>query len=147
MHRFFRAVTVTTLAVGAADMSLATDLAAAQAPAATAKAWSPARLPDGQPDVQGEGFWSADIGTDEADDIENGSDVLHAKMAGRPVVPSDMIVDPPDHRIPYTPAAAAIKNRRYENRHSTNAKLRNACHTCWPSTPATCCNASSSRRA
>ena len=83
MHRFFRAVTVTALAVGAADVWLATDLAAAQAPAATPNAWSPARLPDGQPDVQGEGFWSADIGTDEADDIEKGSDVLHAKMAGR----------------------------------------------------------------
>ena len=37
MHRFFRAVTVTALAMGAADMSLATDLAAAQAPAATTK--------------------------------------------------------------------------------------------------------------
>jgi hypothetical protein len=81
MHRFFRAVTVTALAVGAADLLLATDLAAAQAPPATAKAWSPARLPDGQPDIQGEGFWSADIGTDEADDIEKGSDALHATMA------------------------------------------------------------------
>jgi hypothetical protein len=121
MHRFFRAVTVTALVVGAADVWLATDLAAAQKPAATPNAWSPARLPDGQPDIQGEGFWSAVIGTDEADDIEKGSDVLHAKMAGRPVVSSDMIVDPPDHRIPYTPDAAAIKNRRYENRHHSNA--------------------------
>ena len=130
MHRFFRAVTVTALAVGAADVWLATDLAAAQTPAATPNAWSPARLPDGQPDIQGEGFWSAVIGTDEADDIEKGSDVLHAKMAGRPVVSSDMIVDPPDHRIPYTPEAAAIKNRRYENRHHSNAKLRDPIARC-----------------
>jgi len=130
MNRFFRAVAVTALAVGAADVWLATDLAAAQTPAATPNAWSPARLPDGQPDIQGEGFWSADIGTDEADDIEKGSDVLHAKMAGRPVVSSDMIVDPPDHRIPYTPAAAAIKNRRYENRHHSNAKLRDPIARC-----------------
>jgi len=130
MHRFFRAVTVTALAVGAADMSLATDLAAAQAPAATAKPWSPARLPDGQPDVQGEGFWSADIGTDEADDIEKGSDALHAKMAGRPVLPSDMIIDPPDHTIPYTSAAQAIKNRRFANRHNPNLQLRDPIFRC-----------------
>ena len=56
MHRFFRAVTVSALAVGAADVWLATDLAAAQTPAATPNKWSPARLPDGQPDIQGEGF-------------------------------------------------------------------------------------------
>jgi len=130
MHRFFRAVTVTALAVGAADMSLATAVAAAQAPAATAKPWSPARLPDGQPDVQGEGFWSADIGTDEADDIEKGSDALHAKMAGRPVLPSDMIVDPPDHTIPYTSAAQAIKNRRFANRHNPNLQLRDPIFRC-----------------
>ena len=130
MHRFFRALTVTALAVGAADVWLTSGLAAAQTPAATRNAWSPARLPDGQPDIQGEGFWSADIGTDEADDIEKGSDVLHAKMAGRPVVSSDMIVDPPDHRIPYTPAAAAIKNRRYENRHASNDKLRDPIARC-----------------
>lgn len=130
MHRFFRAVTVTALAVGAADMSLATAVAAAQAPAATAKPWSPARLPDGQPDVQGEGFWSADIGTDEADDIEKGSDALHAQMAGRPVLPSDMIVDPPDHTIPYTSAAQAIKNRRFANRHNPNLQLRDPIFRC-----------------
>ena len=130
MHRFFRAVTVTALAVGAADMSLATAVAAAQAPAATAKPWSPARLPDGQPDVQGEGFWSADIGTDEADDIEKGSDALHAKMAGRPVLPSDMIVDPPDHTIPYTSAAQAIKNRRFANHHNPTLQLRDPIFRC-----------------
>ena len=130
MHRFFRAVTVTALAVGAADVLLATGLAAAQAPAATAKGWSPARLPDGQPDIQGEGFWSADIGTDEADDIEKGSDALHAKMAGRPVLPSDMIVDPPDHTIPYTPAAQAIKNRRFANRHDPDLKVRDPIFRC-----------------
>lgn len=130
MHRFFRAVTVTALAVGAADMSLATAVAAAQAPAATAKPWSPARLPDGQPDVQGEGFWSADIGTDEADDIEKGSDALHAKMAGRPVLPSDMIVDPTDHTIPYTSAAQAIKNRRFANRHNPSLQLRDPIFRC-----------------
>jgi hypothetical protein len=129
MHRFFRALTVTALAVGAAAVSLATDVAAAQGPA-TAKAWSPARLSDGQPDVQGEGFWSADIGTDEADDIEKGSDALHAKMAGRPVLPSDMIVDPPDHSIPYTAAAAAIKNRRFANRHNPDLKLRDPIFRC-----------------
>ncbi len=125
--RFFRAVIVTALTVG---VSLATDLAAAQAPAPTTSAWSPARLPDGQPDVQGEGFWSADIGTDEADDIEKGSDVLHAKMAGRPAQPSDMIVDPPDHTIPYTPAAQAIKNRRLANRHNPNLQLRDPIFRC-----------------
>jgi hypothetical protein len=130
MHRFFRAVTVTALALGTAAVWLAIDLAAAQAPAATAKAWSPSRLPDGQPDVQGEGFWSADIGTDEADDIENGSDPLHAKMAGRPVLPSDMIVDPPDHIIPYTPAAQAIKNRRFANRHDPDLQVRDPIFRC-----------------
>ena len=130
MHRFFHAVTVTALAVGPAFVSLATDVAAAQAPTATAKPWSPPRLPDGQPDIQGEGFWSADIGTDEADDIEKGSDALHAKMAGRPVLPSDMIVDPPDHNIPYTPAAQAIKDRRFANRHNPDLQLRDPIFRC-----------------
>ena len=41
-----------------------------------------------------------------------------------------MIVDPPDHRIPYTPEAAVIKNRRYENRHHSNAKLRDPIARC-----------------
>jgi thiazole synthase ThiGH ThiG subunit len=49
MHRFFRAMTVTAMAGGAAAVLLAADMAAAQAPTAGAQAWSPARLPDGQP--------------------------------------------------------------------------------------------------
>jgi hypothetical protein len=130
MHRFFRAVMVTAMAGEAAAVLLTVDVAAAQAPTAGAKAWSPAHLPDGQPDIQGDGFWSADIGTDEADDIEKGSDVLHAKMAGRPAVPSDMIVDPPDHTIPYTPAAQAIKNRRFANRHNPDLQVRDPIFRC-----------------
>jgi hypothetical protein len=130
MHRFIRGVTVAALAVGGVEMSFSIDLDAAQAPAATAQKWSPARLPDGQPDIQGEGFWAADIGTDEADDIEKGSDALHAKMAGRPAQPSDMIVDPPDHTIPYTPAAQAIKDRRFANRHNPELHLRDPIFRC-----------------
>ena len=61
---------------------------------------SPARLPDGQP-IYRVRVLVCRHRNGWADDRRKRSDVLHAKMAGRPVVSSDMIVDPPDHRIPY----------------------------------------------
>jgi hypothetical protein len=51
-------------------------------------------------------------------------------MAGRPAMPSDMIVDPPDHTIPYTPAAQAIKNRRFANHHNPTLQLRDPIFRC-----------------
>ena len=103
----------------------------AQTLPAVAKPWSPARLPDGQPDVQGVGYWAAKIGADEADDIEKGSDPIHATIMGRPALPSNLISDPPDRTIPYTAAAAAIKNRRLANRHHpTDVKLRDPIARC-----------------
>jgi hypothetical protein len=69
----------------------------AQKPPAAAKPWSPPRMPDGQPDVRGEGYWAAKIGADEADDIEKGSDPIHATIMGRrPALPSNLQRRSPD---------------------------------------------------
>lgn len=122
---------VIAMAVGLASLSSVSVSAQTQKPPATAKPWSPPRLPDGQPDVQGVGFWAAKIGADEADDIEKGSDPIHATIMGRPTLPSNLITDPPDQMIPYTAAAAAIKNGRLANRHHpTNLKLRDPIARC-----------------
>jgi hypothetical protein len=77
--------------------------AAGQASAPTR--WSPPRLADGQPDMQG--HWISDA-VGAAHSVEDGrdpaDDVIQARVGERnPIV----VVDPPDRRIPYQPAAAA----------------------------------------
>ena len=67
--------------------------------------WNPPRLTDGQPDMQG--HWISDA-VGAAHSVEDGrdptDDVLQGRVGERnPIV----IVDPPDQRIPYQPAAAA----------------------------------------
>ena len=97
------------MAIGAAlaVVWLAPVPAAGQAPAAGR--WNPPRLPDGQPDMQG--LWISDaIGA--AHSVEDGrdpvSDVLQDRVGERnPIV----IVDPTDGRIPYQPAAAAVRRQ------------------------------------
>jgi hypothetical protein len=77
--------------------------ASGQAPAAGR--WTPPRLPDGQPDMQG--IWIADA-VGAAHSVEDGreieSDIIQGRVGERnPIV----IVDPADGRIPYLPAPAA----------------------------------------
>ena len=76
------------------------------APASGQSTWTPSRLSDGQPDVQG--FWRQQGANVPSYDIENGTDPVHAKIMGwkdRP--PSSIVVDPSDGRVPYQPWARA----------------------------------------
>ena len=84
------------------------------------KAFDPPRTPDGKPDLQG--YWDRAFTSQDVE--EHGSDGLNTQAG-----PS-LVIDTPDHRIPYTPAAAAIKNQRYENRHHSNPKLRDPIARC-----------------
>jgi len=84
-------------------VSLTTIFAAGQA--RPASRWSPPRLADGQPDIQG--LWVFDA-VGAAHSVEDGrdpaSDVIQGRVGERnPVV----IVEPADGRLPYQPAAAA----------------------------------------
>jgi len=70
------------------------------------KPWPPARLPDGQPDVQG--FWNAVItGTHSLTNPMAGGAEFNARITGVPVRNPSRIVDPPDGLVPYQPWAAA----------------------------------------
>jgi len=71
--------------------------------------WSPSRLPDGQPDMQG--HWISDA-VGAAHSVEDGrdpdADVIQGRVGERnPVV----IVAPPDNRIPYRPEWAARREQ------------------------------------
>ena len=87
---------------------------AAQAPAGTAKPWSPPRTADGKPDLQG--MWAATVG---GHTFEEGGDPEAAIIQGdeppsaeRPKV----IVDPtPDGRIPYQPWAEEKRREHLRN--------------------------------
>jgi hypothetical protein len=91
------------IAAVVAMISLVPVPAAGQASAPTR--WSPPRLADGQPDMQG--HWISDA-VGAAHSVEDGrdpaDDVIQARVGERnPIV----VVDPPDRRIPYQSAAAA----------------------------------------
>jgi hypothetical protein len=85
-------------------VSLGTGSAAGQA-----GRWSPPRLPDGQPDMQG--HWISEA-VGAAHSVEDGrdpdADIIQGRVEERnPVV----IVEPPDGRIPYRPDAAARRQQ------------------------------------
>jgi hypothetical protein len=103
--------------------------AEAQGTRDAASAWNPPRTPDGQPDVQG--LWDAEaVGIEVQQDIENGSDPVHSTMLRQKILPSRVIVDPPDGRIPYQPWAAAKKLENFNNRYSPNRRLRDPIASC-----------------
>jgi len=88
----------------------------------TKQAWTPTRLPDGQPDIQG--YWNPrEIGA-SADDVQDGSDYGDVYIMRQEVQRADVIVDPADGKIPYLPDALAIKQRRFENRHNPIPTMR-----------------------
>lgn len=70
-------------------------------------AWSPPRTPHGHPDLQG--YWDGGP-VNASHSIEEGCcDAIHARMQGRGPerlgLPVQLIIDPPDGRIPYQPWA------------------------------------------
>jgi hypothetical protein len=81
---------------------------------AAAQGWSPSRLPDGQPDIQGTWEGSADS-ANAGHSLEEGCcDPEHNKMQQRAAsnigLRKQVIIDPPNGRIPFQPWA--IEKRR-----------------------------------
>jgi hypothetical protein len=81
-----------------------TSIAAAQNATAGGTSWTPARTPDGQPDLQG--FWTAAVaGTYDLTDPRGGEIRLEeVALAARGIVRTpnpSRIIDPPDGKIPY----------------------------------------------
>jgi hypothetical protein len=76
-----------------------------------AKPWPPARLPDGQPDVQG--FFGPVInGTQSLTNPMAGGAEFNQRITGVAVRNPSRIVDPADGRIPYQPWAAAKQTQQ-----------------------------------
>jgi hypothetical protein len=79
--------------------------------AVTPPPWPPARLPDGQPDVQG--LWNAVIGgTHNLINPMTGGADFNNRITGAVVRNPSRIVDPPDGQIPYLPWAAARQKQQ-----------------------------------
>jgi len=75
-------------------------------PAAPAAQWPPARLPDGQPDVQG--LWRPPVnGTQSLTNPMTGEAEFVARIQGVQLRAPSRIIDPPNGLIPYQPWAAA----------------------------------------
>jgi hypothetical protein len=81
----------------------------AQTPAAPV--WQPARLSDGQPDV--EGVWGAVLaGAFSLTNPMTGGDDFAQRLGGPPIRRPSRIVDPADGRVPYQPWAAALQEHQ-----------------------------------
>ena len=80
-------------------------------PAVAARPWPPARLADGQPDVQG--LWSAiNAGSlSLTNPISVGVD-FDQRVTGKDLRLPSRIIDPPDGQLPYQPWAAARKKEQ-----------------------------------
>jgi len=93
----------------------------AQAPApqaaVPAKPWPPARLADGQPDVQG-AWRSINGGTHSIDPAKSSNTDFEERLSGKVTPTVSRVVDPADGHIPYQPWAAALQKglqAAYEN--------------------------------
>jgi hypothetical protein len=73
--------------------------------------WPPARLADGQPDVQG--IWAAQQGgsVSLSNPISGGAD-LQRRITGKDIRVPSRIIDPPDGQVPYQPWAAARQKQQ-----------------------------------
>jgi hypothetical protein len=86
---------------------------------AAAQKWSPSRLPDGQPDIQG--FWEAGPGANNAGhSLEEGCcEPEHNRMQNRAAdnigLRQQIIIDPPNGRIPFQPWAAEKRREHLLN--------------------------------
>jgi len=78
---------------------------------AVSRPWSPARLADGQPDVQG--VWAAMAGgsVSLSNPISGGAD-LQRRITGKDIRLPSRIIDPPDGLVPYQPWAAARQKQQ-----------------------------------
>ncbi len=105
----YAAVTVVALAM------LTPTAVVAQTPAER-KAWTGARTPDGQPDIQG--FWTEEAGTREAVNIETALQTADSlRVTGwteerlKARKPYTSIIDPLDGKVPYQPWAEARRQQ------------------------------------
>src|SRR6202521_1992169 len=80
--------------------------------AAVSRPWPPARLADGQPDMQG--TWSAVNGgsTSLTNPITNNQDLERHRTGGVEAHAPSRIIDPPDGQLPYQPWAAARQKQQ-----------------------------------
>ena len=104
----------TVLVVGAASLDTGGAALSAQTQSRGSNGWTAPRTADGQPDMQG--HWAPAEGTSTQENIEEGTDAGHNKILGRPMRRTTMIVDPPDQKVPYAPAAAARRKELFDNR-------------------------------
>ena len=73
--------------------------------------WHPARLSDGQPDVQG--VWAAVLrGVFSLTNPMTGGDDFAQRLGGPPIRRPSRIIDPADGKVPYQPWAAALQERQ-----------------------------------
>lgn len=94
---------------------LSTVFGHAQAPETTGS-WTPARLPDGQPDVRG--IWRPVIqGGRSLEDpgVPGGIEEEINRSRGLSRKNPSRVVDPPDGKVPYQPWAAALRQQQMEN--------------------------------
>ena len=99
-------------------------------PAVASRPWVPARLADGQPDVQG--IWSAvNAGsTSLTNPISGGAD-LERRATGVEVHVPSRIIDPPNGEVPYQPwAAARQKQEESDYDHPTKPEHIDPQHRC-----------------
>jgi hypothetical protein len=102
---------VSTSGQGPAAGAVVAQGAQTQTPAATTMTWTPSRLPDGQPDVQG--FWAAVItGTHNLTNPMTGGAEFNQRIGGPVVRNPSRIVDPPDGQVPYQAWAAAKQKQQ-----------------------------------
>jgi hypothetical protein len=108
--------TIVSIGMSVALMSMAVPAAgqenegAANRPAAS-RPWPPARLADGQPDVQG--VWAAQAGgsVSLSNPISGGADLLR-RASGKDVRVPSRVTDPPDGLVPYQPWALARQKQQ-----------------------------------
>ena len=100
---------IVTLGIGAALLSTVPVVGqggrGAAGRAVVSRPWPPARLADGQPDVQG--IWAAVNGgsTSLTNPVSGGAD-FDRRVTGVEVRAPSRIIDPPDGQLPYQPWAA-----------------------------------------
>jgi hypothetical protein len=83
----------------------------AGSPAVADRPWPPARLSDGQPDVQG--MWSAvNAGSTSLTNPISGNADFDRRVTGKDVRVPSRIIDPPDGLLPYQPWAAAKQKQQ-----------------------------------
>jgi hypothetical protein len=107
---------IVTFGIGAVLLSTAVPVVGqggggAAARAVVSRPWPPARLADGQPDVQG--IWAAVNGgsTSLTNPISGGAD-FDRRVTGVDVRAPSRIIDPPDGQLPYQPWAAARQKQQ-----------------------------------